>query len=273
MSEDKGYSKEVSKQTINHKKNGELFSDAIKKNQLLGSFIQTPHQIISEYISSLGLDFIILDGEHSVYQIDKLHAMVRGNRNTNTYTMVRVPTLSYEYISQYLDLGADSILVPQAQSVKDVERLKEYVMYPPHGKRGIGPVAMVDYGLSLNSFREDKYRILNIALQIETKGAFDDLDKILEYDFIDSIFIGPVDLSMSLGIFMEFDNPILTDAIEEIIYKTKKAGKSVGIYGSTPESADKWLNKGVNYVAISTELSLIADGLKTFLGNMKNQAK
>ncbi len=270
MSDDKGYQKDINIEIKSRKEKGVMFSQAMKNHQLMGLFIQTPHGIISEFAASLGFDFIILDGEHSVYQIDQLHSMVRSNRNTNTYTMVRVPTLSYEYISRYLDMGADSILIPQAQSVADVEKLKEFVMYPPDGKRGIGPVAMVDYGLSIGSFKDDKYKSTNIALQIETKGAYDDLDKILEYDFIDSIFIGPVDLSMSLGVFMEFDNPILIDAIETIITKTKKAGKSVGIYGSTPDSASRWLEKGANYVAIGTELSLMADGLKLFLDEMKS---
>jgi 4-hydroxy-2-oxoheptanedioate aldolase len=108
-----------------------------------------------------------------------------------------------------------------------------------------------------------------VILQIETREAVENLDKILDVEFYDMIFIGPGDLSMNLGVFGEFSNPILTDEIANIIRKSKEVKKKVGIFAGNIENAVQWLKQGVDLVTINSELGLLAQYVKQSLGKLE----
>ncbi|MGQ9646352.1 MAG: aldolase/citrate lyase family protein, partial [Thermodesulfobacteriota bacterium] len=235
------------------------FKERLRKPiPLVGTFIQTAHPVMAEFVGKLGFDFLLIDSEHSAMHIETIQSMLQGIAATPSFGIVRIPTISYEYIANTLDAGADAILIPQIRDVEDVLRVRDAALYPPEGRRGIGPGRATSFGLSIMDRKVAPNKDTVVILQIETKEAVENLDKILDIEFYDMIFIGPGDLSMNLGIFGEFSNPILTEEIANIIRKSKEGRKKVGIFAGNIEMATQWLKQGVDLVTINSELGLLA---------------
>jgi 4-hydroxy-2-oxoheptanedioate aldolase len=241
-----------------------------REKPLVGTFIQIAHPVMTEFVGKLGFDFVLIDSEHSAMHIETIQSMLQSLSATPTYGIVRIPTISPEYIATYLDAGADAIVVPQVRTVEDVLRVQEAALYPPEGKRGIGPGRATDFGLRIMERKVAPNKDTVVIIQIETREAVENLDKILAVEFYDMVFIGPGDLSMNLGIFGEFSNPILTEEIANIIRKSKEFRKKIGIFASNVEMAAQWLKQGVDLVAINSELGLLAQYVKQSLKNLES---
>lgn len=227
--------------------------------KLLGTFIGLPNSVITEYVGKLGFDFLCIDGEHNAINPETILSMLQGVGNTPALGVVRVPTVTYQSITSILDMGPDAILVPQIKTVEDILHVREYCFYPPVGIRGCGPGRVVDYGATIGKRAVDPDKDTSIIIQIETKEALENLEVILEFDFYEMVFIGPGDLSMNLGIFGQFDNPILVDAINRVRTLSHKAGKKTGIFAGNMDAAIRWLNAGFDMVIINSELGLLGD--------------
>lgn len=237
--------------------------------KLTGTFIGTPHPVMTEFVGHLGFDFVCIDAEHNAMTLETLQKMLQGLQGTPTYGMVRVPMIGYEYISGALDIGADALLIPQVRTLEDIEKIRQFSQYPPIGRRGCGPSRLWDYGDGIGQLGTadgDLNYTTNIVVQIETVQALENLDRIVEADFIDMFFIGPGDLSMDMGIFGQFSNPKLVDTIMMIREKTARAGKRLGVFAGNFEAAANWFEKGFDMVIINSELAILSgavgNGLK-----------
>ena len=182
--------------------NKPAFRDLIcSDKKLVGTFIGTPHPVITEFVGHFGFDFVCIDAEHNAIHLETVQKMLQSLKATPTYGMVRIPTLSYENVAGALDAGADALLIPQIRTMDDIRRLKEYSQYPPIGRRGSGPSRLWDYGDSITQLAagRDMNRTTNVVVQLETVQAVEHIDEIVQSDFIDMFFIGPGDLAASYG--------------------------------------------------------------------------
>ncbi len=249
------------------------FRDQIcSDRKLVGTFIGTPHPVMTEFVGHLGFDFVCIDAEHNAITLETLQKMLQGIQGTPTYGMIRVPMISYEYISGALDIGADALLIPQVRTMEDIEKIRQFSQYPPIGRRGCGPSRLWDYGDGINQLGTEDGDInytTNIVVQIETVQALENLDRIIETDFIDMFFIGPGDLSLDMGIFGQFSNPKLIDAIMMIREKTRRAGKKLGVFAGNFEAAKNWLDKGFDMVIINSELAILSSAVTSGLKVLK----
>lgn len=229
----------------------------------MGTFIGTPHPVITEFVGHFGFDFVCIDAEHNAIHLETVQKMLQSLKATPTYGMVRIPTLSYENVAGALDAGADALLIPQIRTMDDIRRLKEYSQYPPIGRRGSGPSRLWDYGDSITQLAagRDMNRTTNVVVQLETVQAVEHIDEIVQSDFIDMFFIGPGDLSMDMGIFAQFTNPKLTDTIMLLREKTAKAGKRLGIFAGSFEAAKNWYAKGFDMCIVNSELALLSSAV------------
>jgi 4-hydroxy-2-oxoheptanedioate aldolase len=240
-----------------------------KKKPLVGTFIQIAHPVMTEFVGKLGFDFLLIDSEHSAMHVETIQSMLQSLAATPSYGVVRIPTISYEYIANYLDAGADAIVVPQVRTVEDVLKVRDAALYPPEGKRGIGPGRATSFGLNIMEKKVAPNKDTVVIIQIETREALETLDQILAVEFFDMVFIGPGDLSMNLGMLGEFSNPILTEEIANIVRKSKEFRKKVGIFAGNVEMAAQWLKQGVDLVTINSELGLLAQYVKQSLHNLE----
>ena len=252
------------------------FRDVIcSSKKLIGTFVGTPHPVMTEYLGHLGFDFLCIDAEHNAIHLSELQKMLQGLQVSRvTYGMIRIPTLSYEYVSGTLDIGADALLIPQIRTVDDIRRLRQYSQYPPRGIRGCGPSRRWEYGDTIGTLGSapDVNRTTNIVVQLETVSAVENIDAILQEssDFVDMFFIGPGDLSMDMGIFGQSTNPRLVDTIMMLREKTRAAGKRLGIFAGNFQAAQGWYEKGFDMTIINSELALMGTAISRDMKTLRS---
>lgn len=230
---------------------------------LIGTFVlEFKGTAIATLFASAGAEFIIVDLEHSAFSIETVAKMSRNARGSNLPCIVRVPVLERYFISRVLDVGATGVMVPRVESREDVEKLTSWAKYPPEGDRGVAfGIGHTDYG-DFTKLDTGEYilrvneEIVTIG-QIETVKAVENLEDILDTGGLDVAFIGLYDLSTSIGISGQLENPLLLDAIERIIEVAQTYNVHLGCYVNDFESGERWLNLGVQLIACGNDAFLL----------------
>jgi len=207
----------------------------------------------------LGFDFVILDLEHSALTISQLEDLVRAADVVNLATIVRVPENNPTQIQRALDTGASGVQVPGIQSVDELKQAACAARYHPHGSRGL---AFSHRAARFGSVNKDQYleqcnSDTIVVAHVESKEAVEQLSEWTAVPGIDVLFIGPVDLTQSLGIPGAVGDPTVQETIDRAIARIQ--GPAVpGIFAGTVSEALKYCRKGVRYVALSSEQGLMA---------------
>jgi 4-hydroxy-2-oxoheptanedioate aldolase len=215
-------------------------------------------------------DFVVIDTEHGSFGYDQVQALVQYAKLYGLYPVIRVADKQYHLVARALDMGTSSVMMPVVETAQEVENLLSWAKYPPQGKRGAG-----SFGIILDN---DKSRFIQdvnddgvVIIQIETKKGLENLDEILKFPAVDVVFIGPLDLSLSLGIPGDFKNPILHQAFTQIIEKCQRAGKCIGIM-CNPEDAPHFIEQGVNFLAIGIDVGFLQSALRQAMAVAKGEA-
>src|SRR5690625_2096527 len=185
-------------------------------------FLSSGDAGIAEIVAGAGMDYLLIDAEHSPLSLESVQDQLRAIAGYDPIPMVRIPENNTTLIKQYLDLGAQSLLVPMIFTPDDARKAAAAVAYPPEGVRGIGSAlarsgAWGRYPNYLTTARET----ITLTIQIETAEALEHLDEILAVDGVDGIFIGPSDLSASMGYLGQQNHPEVVDAAKTVLAKAK----------------------------------------------------
>jgi 4-hydroxy-2-oxoheptanedioate aldolase len=223
------------------------------KEVLYGTWVQTPSPEVVEILGWSGWDFVILDLEHGPYGPESLPHLIRAAEASEAAALVRVPLSAPQEVGKALDLGAAGIVIPGVTSAKDGAAAVRLTRFPPHGSRGSSPsTRQLRYsGVPFASLTGKDAEQPLIVLQVEARLATSDLGSILAIDGLDVLFIGPYDLSTSLGLPGQFDHPKVREAITEIVEKAGERGIAVGIWVPDAPSARSWVDHGVRFVTVS----------------------
>ena len=245
-------------------KNGEV---------VIGTFVKTTDPSVVEILGNTGMDFFVIDSEHVSYNPETITNLVRASDLTGIVPIVRVKEATAVNIMQALDTGALGYHAPNVDTPEQAEIAVSAGRYAPLGNRGFAPThRAANYGMMDKQEYIDKANkeILTI-LHCETMEAVKNLDEILKQEELDVIFIGPMDLSQSLGreVMGQRNHPKLLENIDLIIDKVRKAGKAVGTVAGTPEMAKELIEKGVQYIPMSSDQGMIAGMAKKFVQEMK----
>jgi len=217
---------------------------------VIGSFLYLPSARLAELAGSCGFDFVVIDQEHGPVGIESAEEMVRACELTGCTPLVRVPYLQSHAILQVLDIGGMGVHIPNISTVEDAQKAVKLCKYAPQGNRGLAGVRAAGYG-----FREklaDYCRTANeevmVIAHIEDIEAIRNLDSLLAVEGIDVYYLGPTDLSNSMGKPGQIDaevKKVVDDAIAAIV----RAGRVAGIITTDPEAARRYLGMGVRYLA------------------------
>lgn len=207
----------------------EKFREDLKNGKtLIGVSISFTDPLVTDALADSS-DFFWIDLEHCAMSMEALGGHLLAARSHEKPALVRVSGSSTPFLKMVLDAGADGIIVPQVKSVKEVEQVVRDCRYPPLGQRGYGPRVPSNYGRNGgNEYIDRANKNIFVAIQIETLEAFNAIDEILEIRGVDSLVLGPWDLSAALGMLGEIEHPKVVGAIETIIRKTRKAGLFIG---------------------------------------------
>jgi 4-hydroxy-2-oxoheptanedioate aldolase len=238
---------------------------------VIGSFIKTTDPAIMEAIALAGFDFALIDNEHTGMNVETLTNLLRAAEIYNLVTAVRVKTLSAMEILQVLDAGTLGVLAPQTNTAQDARLLAQSARFAPEGRRGFAHATRAAAYGTLNPIeyaRMANERTL-VMCYCESAAALENLDEILAVPGIDMIFVGPFDLSQALGVIGQIEHPLVLAAYETIIRKSRAAGKAVGTIAGSAAQARRWMEQGIQFIVLSSDLGLIVSAGKSMLKELR----
>ena len=241
-----------------------------KKDAVFGVFAKTNDPFIVNVIGKSGFDYIILDNEHGPNSVRETYPLITTALSAGIYPIVRVGKLDDITIQRILDLGVAGVQIPQIQCREDAENACKFSKFYPKGKRGVCRYVMAADGGIMDG--EAYFRSQNevaVIIHIEGVEGIERFDEIVEVEDIDIIFIGPYDLSQSLGIPGQVNNPVLIDEIEKLVNKCKEKNKNAGIYVDDIKTAKRYKAIGVKYISISVDVNILARACVSMVEQLK----
>lgn len=240
------------------------FRESLNSTQgALGPFMITSDAAVVETAALAGYDFVILDMEHGPGTYNNLQNLIRAADLKNVMTVVRVPRGTDIFIDRALDVGAGAVLIPQIDNAEQARQAIAAAKFSPLGNRGVCRyVRAAKYGAMNTSEYFKEANETMVILQAEGKKAFDNLDEILAVEGLDVLFVGPYDLSGSLGLIGQVNHPTVISYIKEIIQKAKENNVIVGTFADNVETAIKWREMGVKFIGYSCDMGLLYNAAK-----------
>lgn len=215
-----------------------------------GVFCNLYSPMIVELVGHIGFDFALIDAEHGPAGIESCEHMVRAADSVGLPIFIRVAMNIRQNILRYLDIGALGVMLPQINTRAEAEAVVEAVKYPPQGRRGLGPVRAADYGLTipLKEYTLNANQEILVAIQVETVAAVSNLDELLAVEGIDVFFIGPADLSASMGYVGQMNHPEVQTMIEKLVHRIHAAGRVAGTVAYNHEALAKAKELGFHLI-------------------------
>ena len=235
----------------------------------VNGWLAIPSGFSAEVMAQQGWDTLTIDLQHGVVDYAAMIPMLQAISTTNTVPLVRVPWLEPGILMKALDAGAYGVICPMVNTRADAQQLVAYTNYAPRGTRSFGPVRATLYG-GADYFEHADRTVVRFAM-IETAQALDNLDAILSVEGLDAIYIGPSDLSISLGCKPTFDElePKAAQAVDHILARARHHGVVAAIHNGTPEAARARIKMGFQLVTIASDARLIAAGAQQILAQMR----
>jgi 4-hydroxy-2-oxoheptanedioate aldolase len=249
-----------------------LTKRALREGQaVFGCFVRYPDPTLVDIVSLFGWDFLIFDGEHGTLEPRECENLVRAAELHDVTAIVRVPVNQPHVILRLMDTGAQGCQVPWVQDAADAERAVQSVKYGPRGTRGLAGVRAAEYGQrgSLGEYVRTANDETLVIVHVETAHAVERVDEIAATDGVDVVFLGPTDLSHSLGVPGEIGHPLVVEHLERAAAATLGAGKVVGVTVPTAEAAVAWLERGARYVTTGIE-PLLGPATRSWLERVRS---
>ena len=232
----------------------------------VGAVISLTDPTVAELAGYCGMDFIWIDSEHNAFNMESIKNLIISARAGGSAPLVRVRANDSNLIKPVLDMAPAGVIIPMVNSVEAAEAAVAACKYPPVGIRGCGVRRAVGYGsIDFETYLSASQHEPWVIIQIEHIDAIHALDDILKVPGVDSICIGPCDLSGSMGILNQMEDPKLNQILDEACAKVKAAGK---ILGTAAGDFPRWKARGVNWFAGASDWGGIAAGFRQ-LAQMK----
>ena len=238
---------------------------------VLGTFVSLGHPDITECLSRVGFDFLILDAEHGPADFQTLQVMMQSMNGTTCIPIVRPQWNDMAVIKRVLDIGAYGVLIPWVNSKEEAENAVRYCKYAPDGVRGWGP-------RRAGMFDQDYFKTANnenfVSVQIETQEALDNLDEILSVPGIDACYIGPFDLSVNLGFGIppNWNDLQYLAAFDRVLEASARHRKPAGMYCLSEKV--RWaIDKGFMFNTIDSADKFLLSAARTALETGRSAMK
>lgn len=217
-----------------------------------------------QFFALSGFDYVIIDSEHSPYDISTLRHMVSVARLSGITPFIRVPDAQYHLIARSLDTGALGVMVPRVETKKTVEEIVAAVKYPPVGRRGCGAVDLQNDFLPItvpeHIARANEETL--IIIQIESRAALECIDELVSVPGVDVALIGPVDFSISLGIPGQFQHETFIRSVTRVIEACQKAEIAAGTHVPDFETVRFWAERGMRCLTCSADIGLLRSAIE-----------
>ncbi len=236
-----------------------ILKKKLKEGQVcFGTFIRLGPRAV-EILGHAGWDFAVFDMEHGIFDFPQVEEMVRAARCAGITSLVRVPEPNPSYIMRAVDAGAEGVQIPQVETAESAKVVAQAARYFPEGKRGLcSYVRAAGYSaIPPDEHMATSNREVLTVIHIEGEAAASGINAILETPGIDVIFLGPWDLSQSLGVPGKTKDPRVMETMERVIQSCKRKGIVSGTFVREIEDAQQWIDLGVQYMMVSTDAGLL----------------
>ena len=224
---------------------------------MIGIWSMSASPLVAEAIGCAGYDFVVLDMEHAPNDVPAMLALLQAVAGTPTAPLVRLPWNDAVTVKQVLDIGANAVMFPYVQTVEEAQQAVAATRYPPDGIRGVAGMSRATRFAGVHDYFAKAAAELCVVVQIETIEAVSRIGEIADVSGVDSIFIGPSDLSASMGLVGKVDHPDVQAALADAASACRAAGKPCGILASGAARAADYFGYGYDWVAAGSDLGLM----------------
>ncbi|HVN93835.1 MAG TPA: HpcH/HpaI aldolase/citrate lyase family protein [Terracidiphilus sp.] len=248
------------------------FKQALARGERqVGLWCSLASPVAAEILAGAGFDWIVIDGEHGPNDITTLLPQLQAMRGGTAEPVFRVPWNEPVIIKRALDVGARSLLIPYVQNAEEARRAVASTRYPPEGIRGVARVIRANNYTRNQDYHRNAHLDICVLVQLETKTALEQIEEVAAIEGIDGIFVGPSDVSASLGHLGDTKHPEVQAVIKDAAHRIRAAGKSAGFLTGNADEAEAMFELGFNFTAVGNDVGLltsVADGLAArFRGN------
>ncbi len=237
---------------------------------VVGTFQLIGSPVISEIIGQAGLDFVVLDQEHGSLTAETCHGLVASASVGGAHSVIRVRENSGPEIQRALDLGPDAVEIPQIENARAAKEAAAAARFDPIGERGLSPYVRAGEYMGGDEYTSRQNEEVAVIGHIEGEAGVENLDEIMAVEGIDVLFLGPYDLSQSLGIPGQVHDDRVVDRMEEVCERAADEGLVVGAYADDPAMANRWIETGVQYVAIMVDAPLFHQRIAELVAGVDN---
>lgn len=239
----------------------------------IGLWLGLADPYTAELCATGGFDWLLVDGEHGPNDLRSMLGALQAIAPYPSHPVVRIPKGDTALIKQVLEIGATTVLVPMVESADEAQALVRAMRYPPAGVRGVGSglARSSRWGAHTGYLHEANDQVC-LLVQVETVGALAQIDAIAAVEGVDGVFIGPADLSASMGHLGNPGHPEVRAAIEHAFGRILAAGKAPGILATDEKLARHWIGLGARFVAVGVDATLLAQAARSLAQRFKTAA-
>jgi len=231
-----------------------------------GTWVSSSSLVCLDALKGLGFEWFMIDTEHAQVNPETLAAMVSLLAESGPTPLVRVGNVDQYLVKQALDSGSHGILVPLVSTEAQAKAAVSFAKYPPDGVRGAAAAAASRYGKELASYLRTANAETLVGVQIETKEALDHLEAIAGVDGVDLLFVGPQDLTLSLGLLDDRKNPRVREAMRAVVEVCERHGKVPGTLVVDSDERKAAVDLGYRFISLASDVRFLIDGAKLHRG-------
>ncbi|MGB0468187.1 MAG: 4-hydroxy-2-oxoheptanedioate aldolase [Pontibacterium sp.] len=247
------------------------FKQGLKGDRpLWGLWLGLPDASCAEIVAGSGFDWLLIDGEHAPFELDTTMRHLQAIAPYGVPAIVRPEEGRTALLKRLLDIGAQTVLVPMCDNADQAKALVRAVKYPPQGVRGLGSsLARAANWNRIPGYLQKANDEICLIVQAETVSAMENLAEIAAVDGVDAVFIGPSDLSASMGFIGNPDHPEVVAAIDKGLQVINEAGKAAGLLCLNPAQARRYVEKGAKFVGVGVDTLLLSNAAKQLADSFK----
>jgi 2-dehydro-3-deoxyglucarate aldolase/4-hydroxy-2-oxoheptanedioate aldolase len=239
-----------------------------KKDLLLGTILTLPSPEMAELLSQAGFDWLFVDMEHTSLGVKDVQRILQAV-GKGFPCLIRIPALDEAWIKKVLETGPAGIIVPHVNTPEEIEKILRWSKYPPEGTRSVGISRAQTYGLNLKDYMDNANRTIVIVPQVEHIDAVRNLDAITKVPGLTTIFVGPYDLSGSVGKLGKVNDPDVLGMIHKVQAVCAEAGIVTGIFGVDEQAVKPYVDIGYSLVAVGTDTSYVSKSVEQTLHSLR----
>ena len=246
-----------------------------RRERLFAAWVSYAHPSITDTFARAGFDFIAIDMEHSTITVEQAQRIIAACQSEGVPCLPRPVSHSNDWFKPLLESGADGLLVQMVSTPEDVAAIIGHLKYPPVGNRSYGLNRAQAYGFDFDSYIQSWNDTSSFIIQVESIQAVENIDKLLSFDEIDGVMVGPYDISGSLGVPGQTSHPLVIEASRKVIAACERFGKSCGtqVTDASEESVQALFDLGYTYAILSSDLFVLWKWSEKMQGMIKSMRK